>query len=701
MKVFVKPQEGLSRAMDRVARGLTEDQAVTVVDHEEDADFVLIHAIGFPETVAAVNRCHARGQLVGIAQYCLRTTQKPNTKDWLPVWQKAGLVWSYYDIPALCEEDGVKAEGFVFYHSPLGCEPAIFYPSNNGKTYKIATSGYVAATECVMEANIAVTKLRKRQFHLGPDNLGLTRAADCRLNIPDAELASLLGQCEFVAGLRRVEGFELPAVEGLFCGARPIVFDRPHYRHWFGELAEYIPEREPHAVVADLMDVLSKPARPVTAAERQQATRLFSWPAVAAGLWSAVSAMPKADRLSRPIKASRRPRLLYVGDAAVASGFARAAHRGILADVHKTFDVTCLGINYIGDPHTFPYRIYPCHDYFGGDAFGTYRMPKLVQKIKPELAIIQQDPWNFPPYFHSMEKSEVSVPVIGAVAVDALNCRGKCLNNLVTASFWTEFGRAEAEKGGYEGPSQVIPLGVDLDIYHPMDRHDARVMLGIPKDYCEVFIVGNVNRNQPRKRLDLTIANFAEWVKAYGIKDAYLYLHVAPTGDRGYDVKQLMAYYGVLDRLILAEPELGQGMSEKMLSATYAAFDVQVSTTQGEGWGLTTMEGMACGVPQIVPKWSALGEWAAPAARLVPCIRENIVTDSNINTIGGVASSLAFVEALHETYSDESLRNDMRTRGLELVARSEYRWESIAARWLSLVSETYESLQTKALKVAV
>jgi D-inositol-3-phosphate glycosyltransferase len=351
--------------------------------------------------------------------------------------------------------------------------------------------------------------------------------------------------------------------------------------------------------------------------------------------------------------------------------------------------VTALGINYLGDPHDLPYKVYPCHDYYGGDAFGTYRLPKLAAKIKPDVIVIQQDPWNFPAYFTELKKAKIDIPVIGAVAVDGKNCRGRALRDVSLAAFWTQFGRDEAVKGGYEGETAIIPLGVDLDIYHPMDKAEARKRCGLKGVHATGFIVGNVNRNQPRKRLDLTIQYFAEWVKTYNIADAYLLFHVAPTGDRGYDIEQLMNYYGVFDRLILSTPEIGKGVSENALCSLYNSFDVQVSTTQGEGWGLTTMEGMACGIPQIVPDWSALGEWA-DAAMLVPCIRENIVTPDNINAIGGTPSSLHFIESLHNVYSSEGLRDEMRRNGLKLASAPDFRWEQIAYSWLNLVNDFVE-----------
>jgi len=374
-----------------------------------------------------------------------------------------------------------------------------------------------------------------------------------------------------------------------------------------------------------------------------------------------------------------KPRLLWIGDAACATGFARATHY-TLEVLRETWDVSVLGLNYLGDPHSYPYPIYPC--YPGGDAFGVRRTKEMVEKIRPDLVVVQNDPWNLPAYM----KQIVDVPIVGVVAVDGKNCRATSMNGIALAIFWTKFGADEARAGGYLGPSEVIPLGVDLNIYKPMDKQEARAALGLPKHMQEGFIVGNVNRNQPRKRLDLMVSYFAEWVKTFEVEDAYLFLHVAPTGDQGYDVKQLMHYYGMKGKLILSEPNIGQGDPEELLVQTYNCFDVQATTTQGEGMGLTTLEGMACEVVQIAPRWSALGDWAKDAAVMVDC-SEICTTPNMLNVIGGVPSRGQFVAELDTLYNHADVREDWRKRGLALAHDPMFNWRNIGERFAKVLEK--------------
>jgi len=362
-------------------------------------------------------------------------------------------------------------------------------------------------------------------------------------------------------------------------------------------------------------------------------------------------------------------KLLWIGDACVATGFARATHH-ILEVVRRDWDVSVLGINYYGDPHPYPYHVYPC--YPGGDIFGLGRMATLLTQLRPDLLVVQNDPWNIPEYL----KRAGNIPMVAKVAVDGKNCRGRGMNGIAMAVFWTKFAEVEARLGGYSGESAVVPLGVDLNTYTPGDRLEARKQLGLSPKLHDAFIIGNVNRNQQRKRFDLCVQYFAEWLRTRKADNAYLFFHTAPTGDQGYDVKQLAQYYGIANHLILAEPDVGQGVSEADLPLTYRAFDVMLTTTQGEGFGLPTFEGMACGIPQIVPDWSALGELCEDAAIKVPCTTFS-VTPNKVNVIGGLPDKDGVLQALDELYYKPEQREAYREAGLKLVANPRYRWENI------------------------
>jgi D-inositol-3-phosphate glycosyltransferase len=389
-------------------------------------------------------------------------------------------------------------------------------------------------------------------------------------------------------------------------------------------------------------------------------------------------------------------KILWVGDAACDSGFARCTHETLKGFQARGDEIVVLGINYRGDPHSYPYRIFPAW-LAPGDAFGVMRIHEMMFREKPDVIVFQNDPWNIPAYMRQVKKAladeinliENAPLLVGAIAVDGKNCRGRDLNDLDVTMFWTQFAADEAVKGGYDKPYFVLPLGVDTDKFRPPvdadHREHAWEKLGLPDITRDGFFFLNVNRNQPRKHLELTVSAFASFLQWWKEENAhsheillrwpYLYLHVCPTGEVHINLDQLGGYYGLKGHLILAEPGVFHAAPEEELIATYQRADVQLTTTQGEGWGLTTMEGMACGVPQIVPDWSALGEWTEGAAVKVPC--NQFPCTPGLGVIGGVPDQKELVKRMKQLYLHPKLRQDIAAIGLKLVSQDRFRWSNI------------------------
>lgn len=379
-----------------------------------------------------------------------------------------------------------------------------------------------------------------------------------------------------------------------------------------------------------------------------------------------------------------KPRLLWIGDAVAHTGFATVTH-SVLHHLQTKYDVIVLGVNYRGDPHQYPYPIYPCTAYRSDDVYGFSRLQSLIQTVKPDIVVILNDPWVIAQYALYIPEKR-SFKVYGYTPVDAENVNPNLitpLNRLDGLAACTEFGKRELTKSGVVIPMYVIPHGIDIKLFRPTPKNQARTHLRLADDW---FIVGLVNRNQFRKRLDLAFQYFAEWsrLKPPSVK---LYYHGA-VRDVGWDILNMAQYYGIEDRLIVTSLHLTsyQGLPEHELPMVYNSFDVQITTTLGEGWGLTTMEGMACGVPQIVPRWSALGEWCEGAVHYVPCTATEMHI-GGINTVGGVADKQLFMEALEKVYTDKAYRNELSAKGLELVRKPEYRWSSVASLFTRMFKE--------------
>jgi glycosyltransferase involved in cell wall biosynthesis len=219
----------------------------------------------------------------------------------------------------------------------------------------------------------------------------------------------------------------------------------------------------------------------------------------------------------------------------------------------------------------------------------------------------------------------------------------------------------------------VVPLGIDLDIFNcEMSKEEARshaVPLDIDDD---AFIFGFVGRNQPRKRIDLLLRYFRTFLERYPSADnTYLYLHVGPTGDKGFHIQKLVRYYNLQGRVIVAQPPIGDGVPPYHMVATYRSFDAFVTTTQGEGWCLPVLESIACGVPCVVPDWSGLKSWTGKAAIRVLCesVGINAPLNSMAYTVGGIPGETRFTNAMWQVYDDEGGRDELIKKGLDLAQR--------------------------------
>jgi len=244
--------------------------------------------------------------------------------------------------------------------------------------------------------------------------------------------------------------------------------------------------------------------------------------------------------------------------------------------------------------------------------------------------------------------------------------------------FPTNFALSQARAAGFTGAWYILPHGVNPLVYKPVHKQRARRMIGLRNIFQEsAFIFGNVNENAPRKRMDLSVEAWAHWWKSEGKpQNAYLYLHCNKVSPVGWDIGQLAKHHGIRGRVVTPAEDVRYG--EDSMKYVYNSMDVQFTTSVGEGWGCTTMEGMACGTPQLIVAHSALGEWAAEGTMVVGKGRQ-VYAAQQQNVLLHEPDIHELQAGLSILWREPDLRRQLSRTGRALVLKDEYRWANIAA----------------------
>jgi D-inositol-3-phosphate glycosyltransferase len=398
--------------------------------------------------------------------------------------------------------------------------------------------------------------------------------------------------------------------------------------------------------------------------------------------------------------ASRRIPLLVVGDAVAATGFARVLH-SVLDRIKHTYEIHHLGINFYGDPHDTDWKVYVAR--LGGDVYGINRLQPLIEVVKPRLVFFINDVWILIRYMPTLEKYKDVLKTVMYFPVDGEPLDPDIIKQLGGVNqlvAYNEFGRRVMQDAvaavrrvdpGFAAPAiTVIPHGIDTKIFYPYPdettpegmisgRSRARKeLLPNTEDFLESFIVLNANRNQPRKRIEITMQGFALFAenKPENVK---LYLHMG-TEDVGWNVVTLAKRYEIEGRLILSN--MGKDIPVdpiEQLNRIYNACDVGINTSTGEGWGLVSFEHAATGAAQIVPRHSACEElWQGAAEFLEPVFS---LTIERVLTEGRFVSPAGVAEALERLYKNPEHLRAMSEAAYRNATQPQYNWDRIAKQW--------------------
>ena len=251
-------------------------------------------------------------------------------------------------------------------------------------------------------------------------------------------------------------------------------------------------------------------------------------------------------------------------------------------------------------------------------------------------------------------------------------------------------------------PTYFYPHGCNPAKNFPVPRKLARIFLGLSPD---AFIALQLNRNQPRKRLDHTMMVWADIVSRHialkkerstknpprmiqlligtqmngywNLSDIYEH----ELNLRGIDIEEGKKYI-----ISVAKP---QQMSDRDINIMYNACDIGLNTCEGEGFGLCQFEHAAVGGPQVAPNIGGFREFLNAGNSITVEAKWRYYIDSQRDGIGGIAEvgdPTDYADAVWKYYMNPNLVAKHGAQARREILQH-YRWETMVDHLIGVLGK--------------
>jgi len=323
-----------------------------------------------------------------------------------------------------------------------------------------------------------------------------------------------------------------------------------------------------------------------------------------------------------------KTRVLAWGDYCAGTGFGTVMSN-IMRHLDSTgnYELDIVGINYDGGPYDvnkWPGNVWPAisalrmqgpyQDYHGRQVF----LDHLASREYDVVFIIQDTFIVLPIVEKILEIQRNKQTPFSTIFYYPFDCTPpaewvqQCVASFDFPVAYTDYARQESKKyiGVAADCHDVIFHGTNIQDFHPLDDKKSIKELVFPP-FKDKFIVTNINRNQSRKDLSRTFMVLRE-LKDRGHDDILFYLHTQET-DFGGSILKIAQNFGLEPGVDWTLPNPQQfsahmGFPIEFVNQVYNASDCYLTTTHGEGWGLSITEAMATGLPVVAPDNTSVPE---------------------------------------------------------------------------------------------
>jgi len=323
-------------------------------------------------------------------------------------------------------------------------------------------------------------------------------------------------------------------------------------------------------------------------------------------------------------------KVLAWGDYACSTGFGTVM-KNIMGELYKTgsYDIDVVGVNYDGGPYDttlWPGRLWPAISALRtqgpyGDVFGRQVFLDLLAQGDYDIVFIVQDTFivlDIVPQILELQRTKPNT--FSTIYYYPFDCApreewvNQCVSSFDFPVAYTEYAKNESRKviGNIADKQDVIYHGTNTKDFFPLspeEKKQAKSMI-FPM-LQDKFLITNVNRNQGRKDVSRSLMILKE-LRNMGVEDAFLYMHMQEK-DFGGSILEMARALGLDPNKDFTVPDPRQfgahsGFPIEFLNQIYNASDVYLTTTHGEGWGLSITEAMSTKTPVVAPDNTSVPE---------------------------------------------------------------------------------------------
>ena len=329
-------------------------------------------------------------------------------------------------------------------------------------------------------------------------------------------------------------------------------------------------------------------------------------------------------------KTVSKTRVLAWGDYACGTGFGTVM-KNIMGELDKNgnYEIDVVGVNYDGGPYDvnlWPGRLWPAISALRtqgpyGDVFGRQVFLDLLGREDYDVVFIIQDTFIVLPIVQQiLELQRTKAKSFSTIYYYPFDCAPReewvtqCVASFDFPVAYTEYAKNESKKfiGPIADKQHVIYHGTNTSNFYPMSAEEKKAAReGIFSAIKDRFIITNVNRNQGRKDVSRSLM-ILKHLRDLGEEQPFLYMHMQES-DFGGSIMQMAKAIGVSPEKDFTIPDPRQfgahsGFPIEFLNGIYNASDVYLTTTHGEGWGLSITEAMATKLPVVAPANTSVPE---------------------------------------------------------------------------------------------